>query len=593
MADEWDIADTEEMATDDTVPTISPGTPPMTFGPSTGMIPQEEIAARVHAPDVYGSVTEPVSAPVTTPVIAPEAVVADSAPVREPDSGLPAGFEQLSGPQQAAVLKYLGREAAPAQMQAPVVPVEQQLIAEQQERQRQALMAELPAINPEVEQQMVQEGLVTPRLEDPVVEAQEREQVKQALTPSKEELEISMRTQMEPVRRQIADEAAAAQANQELDKFIATEQVRKQRLENEARALETKDAEYVRAQSFGEIMRGGTFGQKVLASLAVMLGAASQGLTGAKENPALQLIDAEADRQAVRDKLTFEQKLQLKNQLIQASQNIINASQSRFDNKNTQQKLQLEYDKLGQAMQENMLKMKKGYDTAASFNAVMESQFQNPHAIQGNPQEKVAIAAQNEVLKRSVQNVMVANPKLGQELVEKKINLPNGAITISPAKTDQVAKFNEARADIEGGKAIVDRIIAAARTGSKLDPRDRAALQSDLTALTGRLRQTYLGPGAMTQQEYDRLYAAIGDPTKIFTINAIEIAKLNAVKENLDVDLAARAKSVANVSWPVSQRTMVIAKLRASGMTPREASERADRLLEKAKKSGGPTWQMF
>ena len=488
---------------------------------------EEEYRQIINAPDVYGN---PAALESAAPVEAVQRV-----------------------PQATDTLLAGGSTVAPpAEMQGPATTI------------------------PATEEQVAAQAALP--VEEPVAAEEEiRDQVKQSITPSSLEIEQRKEEKLAPIRSVIADRAAMEKANAELSLFAQREQERQEQIKKQIADLDQRDAAQVRAQSFGEVMRGGNFGQKLLAVLAVGMGAASQAFTGAKENPAIAVINAEVERQAEKDKLTLSQKLQLKNQLLEASMNITKAAQSRFDNSITQQKLQLEYDKLNQEMVSTAQKLQQTYADQTATSMLLDSQLESPIPVQGSPKEVEEITRRNEEKKAALKRIAVTNPKLADAKTEAIVWKPNGEMAFAYSTGQPLIDFKRARADSDSAKEIIKNIIDTVKAGSQSNLFDRAYVQSQLKLLTGKLRETILGPGAMTQQEYDRLYDAVGDPMKIFALQEAELVKLRGVRDNLDADIDIKARNVVGGKWgDLSKRALMVKKFRAAGYSPRQASDAAD-----------------
>lgn len=507
--EEDNMANTDDMTPEEVEAEIAPasGEPPASirapvqFGPSTGSIPTEEIADRVHAPDVYGRP------------------------------------ELLGG-----------------NMQGPSTAMTEQ-----------PMLAPNPAREPQAEEEAP---------EDQVTQAM----VQDSITPDLAEIKASMDIQGAPVRKMIADQTALQEADKEIANFATKERERQQQLENDVQALNRRTEEEVRVRSLPEVLANGSFGQKMLAVLAIGMGAVSQGLSGAKENPVLEFIDKQVAAQSARDRLTFEQREMLRRNLVDTSQNLISAAKNRFDNAQAQERLQLEYDKLGVAREKIQAKLNAAFTDKASQVALVTEQMQSGVPVQGSPLEVAAIKKHNQQM---IQNISALPAKDAQQLLERKVVLPNGKITFSNANEAQVGNFNKARSDIESAQTTLRDLQYFAKNFTKMDPRDRADMASRLTKLTGQLRESFLGPGAMTATEYERLYGAIGDPAKWSSLAAIESSKLNAVQDVLETDLANKARYMVGLNWPMSKRAQAVQKLQKAGYNPREAAEMTQRLTNR------------
>jgi hypothetical protein len=91
--------------------------------------------------------------------------------------------------------------------------------------------------------------------------------------------------------------------------------------------------------------------------------------------------------------------------------------------------------------------------------------------------------------------------------------------------------------------------------GKELNPEVRAKAGSLQTLLTGSLREMALGPGAMTQTEYERLKALIPNPTDIMSLNVNTLARLKTLSENMQnfEATALRARGLTPGVGPVEQ----------------------------------------
>lgn len=414
--------------------------------------------------------------------------------------------------------------------------------------------------------------------EEPVAQ-----QVAQAATPSFEEAQSALSSSMAPVRQLVAESEAKKQADAEIASYIQKEQDNQVKINNQISAMDAADRDYVRARSFGDIMKNGNFGSRILAGLAVLMGGVSQGLSGAAKNPVLEYIDSEADRQAQKDKLSFEQRLQLRSQLLDSAKNVISAAQNRYQNQHTQEQLQLEYDKINGELLKIQQKMQASYKNTAAAAFLSGVQTETGIPVQGAPEEQQRILSRNAKIDQALQIMAQTNPVQHQRMIEKLVTFPNGQKEITSASVESVKTFNGKRADNEAALKMLSDIKDLAQNGSKLDPRDRAAVESRLIALSGKLRESLLGPGAMTQQEYDRLTQAIGNPSKLTSLEVLQMPRLNAIADTLEADLAIQSKTLLNKAWTPSKRAQVIINLRNSGKNPRQAAEIADKLFNQGR----------
>ncbi len=475
----------------------------------------------------------------------------------------------LSDAQQQALSSYLS-----GQPKKEILPANDPYAIKQaqEEQQRQQLA--------KVFSQSTSTAPTTTPVEDALPQ-QVAQETFSAATPTEFEAMEAIRRHFAPVRRQIVDSEAKKLAETETANYLEQEKVRQQAIQNEMSAMDKRDADYVRAGSFGEIMRNGSFGNKILAGLAVALGGLSQGLTGAAKNPVLELLDAEADRQAQKDKLTAEQKLQLRAQLLDSAKNVVAAANNRYQNQNTQDRLQLEYDKIAGELDQTMQKMAASYKNAASTTYLANVQSSTGIPIQGTPQERAQIARHNQQIDQALANLAASgDEKQFKHFSEKVIVFPNGKKDIVPTNAEGGLKeWKTARSDAEAALNMFDTIEDLMKNGGKYDPKRRAMIESNLITLTGRLREPVVGPGAMTPSEYDRLREAVGDPKKLTSLDFLGEARMNAMRAILEGDLAVKTRSLINKEWTPSQRAQVYMKFRQAGMDPAAAGDATTRFF--------------
>jgi hypothetical protein len=172
----------------------------------------------------------------------------------------------------------------------------------------------------------------------------------------------------------------------------------------------------------------------------------------------------------------------------------------------------------------------------------------------------------------------LANPKLAETKIAQRIVLPNGKMVIGSADVPKMGDFNRVRSDIESALSMIDTIKKMSTNFNKLDPRDTKFMKSTLLALKGRLREPFLGPGAVTQQEYDRLSDAVGDPTKWSSLASLELNSIYAIESALRTDLAYKAKFIAGApEWPESRKDILTTRYLKMKMNPREAVSTAEK----------------
>ncbi len=333
------------------------------------------------------------------------------------------------------------------------------------------------------------------------------------IEPTPEQHAEAHATIVEPVQKQIAAQRAEQTAQQD----IAAEQLRIADELAQRREAAVKGAadtvNEVRSRSLPEIMQRGSFGEKLGASIALLVGGISQGLTGAKTNPVSDFIDAQVERQDRKDKLSAENKIALRkaftDEAIARLQALEGASQDQY---------------------------RKGQLGVARSQLLLDSQKAQTELI-GKWEEKLSKQDSASIQADAFAGKEIKTPSaLPKEMHEGIVHTPDGKMYyINPKDKSQ---FETARAAIE--PAIVD--LKSALNLSKdfnrvTDLTQRAIIQQDLQVAIGKLRMPIFGPGVLTPTERKLLEGVMGNPTAFVALPTIERAKLDHIIKKLDVEL--------------------------------------------------------
>lgn len=284
-------------------------------------------------------------------------------------------------------------------------------------------------------------------------------------------------------------------------------------------------------------------GQKFLAAVSVALGGA---LAGKGENQALKIIENSINRDIDAQKIQRQQKKQ-----------VYDAKETLYDKLLVQHKdersarlattiagleqYKVRLQQVGQQFESKRAQgaLKLAWGAAAERQAVLRSELE---AKQEEGRSQAGIQNKLYSGKELTPQEADALPDKVRERV-----VPGFGGTARSAS--DAREFQKYRAETEPAIATTRRVLTS--TGSpefsRLSPEERAKVSSELVGLMGSLRLTYLGPGAMTEKEYDRLKDAVGDPTKLASLPAWERAKLMTVLNKLETDTAIRAKNIGLV----------------------------------------------
>lgn len=110
---------------------------------------------------------------------------------------------------------------------------------------------------------------------------------------------------------------------------------------------------------------------------------------------------------------------------------------------------------------------------------------------------------------------------------------------------DEAKAIRTAKADAETAKQYIEEIKKLGTNVSVFD-RDRIGKINQLKqALVGKLRLPLMGPGTMTEDEFQRTVGNLGDPSAVFGTESNEIGKLNQMSGILDNNISAMYQAAA------------------------------------------------
>lgn len=122
--------------------------------------------------------------------------------------------------------------------------------------------------------------------------------------------------------------------------------------------------------------------------------------------------------------------------------------------------------------------------------------------------------------------------KMQNEQREKNLAMEVPGMGLARTK-EEASNIRAAKADADEALGIIDQIKNLGTNVSIFD-RDRVGKINQLkTVLAGKLRLPLTGPGAMTEDEFQRLVSNIGDPSAVFGTEENEMAKLDQLKDIL------------------------------------------------------------
>lgn len=323
----------------------------------------------------------------------------------------------------------------------------------------------------------------------------------------------------------VAVSAKVAQRKEQMEDQIAnevaTESTAKQ-IENQVQAetqqaLDKVDNEIksIGPQQLGDYFNQGTMWQKLLAGVALGLGGFYAGYSG-RENPALQILTKAVEGNRELRKLKQDER----NKIIAAQADLLAQRLKSFEsdpNRNPMARMKMQEARL--ALEKTSTEIRKNLADIELTNAKARAESGGVANI-GKVYDSIAMLPESQR--------------------EYAVVLPDGRVGLAASKA-KAAEFDKFQADVVPAINGVDRVNKLIQDFNRVtDLKRRGQIQTELQALVGQLRLPFVGPGAMTDKEYDRLKDTIGSPTKLAAFPSVERAKLLQVKKKLQADYNTR-----------------------------------------------------
>lgn len=356
---------------------------------------------------------------------------------------------------------------------------------------------------------------------------------------------------------QVVKKSNAEKAATQIMAQDAQQKAREEAQVAQSAVSETKKQDNAAFESISDLFDRGSTGQKWGAALAILAGGISAGMTG-KENPVLGFMQQQFDITRRNKQLSQEQQMaQMKAMADQVRLKLdiakeqTNSEKAKFDIAKTQ----AEIGKIHQEL--------------ADKQAL------------GNVAKALSEGGVNNV-DEYIAKVSAINPEMAKDLRSRRVQLPDGKTVLAKADSGRVAEFEKFRQPTQSAEALLADIQKTALQGNKLSPEDRLKISTNLKQSAGMLREALLGPGAMTEKEFDRLMSTLGDPNSLSTPKAWQLLKLGEVRKNLNRQIESRASGVG-ISWPQQKEKQLEEKLIERGASPEQAKKVVDKMVKDGK----------
>lgn len=386
------------------------------------------------------------------------------------------------------------------------------------------------------------------------------------------------------ISKSIADTQIAKEEALEVQQVAAQEEVRKQKdlkkayesaynsrvveldtISKELAGQDFTEAKPLNANRFWETR---STPQKILGGIALALGGFASGFNGGP-NQALEIINRAIDRDIEEQKFNINNEREDKKLKYGKLKDRMNVGQSMLqnlrgkynDDSQAETALRLLYNQVSQTKIAELTSKIENKTQLASVAGIVGGLKREQAALQQQMQGQVL---QQQILAR------YASDNVGEEMPpEVEAMLPKELREIRRAHKERSApgwigqakdkesasKFVEKATEVQPAIDGAARILAMTSPNnpefSRLNPEDRAKASTELVALVGQLRVPFVGPGAMTEKEYERIMNTLGDPNAILTMPSWQRVKLQTVFNKLNNDLDSLATSYGFRKKPV------------------------------------------
>lgn len=462
-------------------------------------------------------------------------------------------MEDVSNPQVPYYLSPNNQMPDPSTISVPVGPggievnplqqqAAQQVQAQQADVQMQQQAAQQQAVQPQVtpQQNYMQSEIANVEKQKAINTSLADAGVQKAKFDAEAQRELIKQQQDDIYNRQIKQAEMQNEVNGQLESL--------QNAQNEYKNFLASPEAKVKVNNLWENM--GT-GQKILAGISLVLGAAGAGTSG--RNGAVEVITKAIDTDIAAQKQNIQLQAEGKLQNYNAENNMYGQMLKKYQNEDAAlaatQLLKL------QQVQSQLNAVAADYSGTAVAKQGQLANLALDSAINVKKQE-FAKAAQTAAIMRQMgsgQNMSISPNSIPPEVYagldensRKYVdNMRERWVDgYGPATNpDAMQAFQKKRGELEPGINGIQTVQKMLKDYSRItDPIKAAKIRTELEILVGSLREAVVGPGAMTPDEYKRLVRVIGDPTSLDKFRGLEEAKLGQVLKKLQRDLDASAE---------------------------------------------------
>ena len=328
--------------------------------------------------------------------------------------------------------------------------------------------------------------------------------------------------------------ASYDQAKIDLDKAnqTYTENVAKYNKDAEDFKKQIQDNPVDAKRYYKNLLTGG----KISAAIGLMVAGIGAGLTRT-ENAALKVINSAIDAD-----------IEAQKQNINQADNLYKEALSRVRNEDVafnQTKAKI----LG--MVELDIKKAEANASTAQQKAALQKNLAD---VQMARQAYVQKSALTDVVKLAQQNPQMITPELAQMLPEDQRAriVPGAGFTYTKEGAQKVREIKANRDDVVG---LIEQLEAIRKQAGRELTASEASSKAQAIGqiLIGKLREPVVGPGAMTEGEYERLQTVIPkDVTQVASFDSNVFARLQTAKDVINNSYMNRARA-EGINFPVVQ----------------------------------------
>lgn len=288
-----------------------------------------------------------------------------------------------------------------------------------------------------------------------------------------------------------------------------------------------KEAE---VNTVNQIWQNKSFSNKMLAALAIAAGSISKQYGGSNE--ALKMIQDSINQEVDAQNQTFRNKLAIKASMIDK----VKAQLQVLDSQTSSDFRKLRYDQMQQQLD------------------LQKTKYTN-ELLQQIQQEKALQALSSGQLTKEQSTALIN--KMPKRVQERAVRLPDGSVRLADNKQVATDLRKYEAETLPAAKQLQDLLDEVKDPNySRLSIPDRRRLNQKRGLLAGQLRLAIVGPGALSDTEYQIILNSIGDPNK-FIFQKAELDKVDYLMKSLKNRINLRYKQ-AGIDVPVMQQGKMI-----------------------------------